>query len=74
MGGFLCVNGFDGGWPSIFYVFGAAGLLWSIVWFLILSDSPRTNRFIKDREKYYILDVTKDTVAAHAAGESVRDF
>ncbi len=22
LAGYLCVNGFDGGWPSIFYIFG----------------------------------------------------
>ncbi len=22
LGGYLCVNGFDSGWPSIFYIFG----------------------------------------------------
>lgn len=23
LSGYLCVNGFDGGWPSIFYIFGS---------------------------------------------------
>ena len=29
LGGYLCTNGFDGGWPSIFYIFGMFNLFYS---------------------------------------------
>jgi sugar phosphate permease len=51
---FLCINGFDGGWPSIFYVFGIFGIIWIIVFLLIASDSPSTHRFISTHEKIFI--------------------
>jgi MFS family permease len=70
LGGFLCVNGFDGGWPSIFYVFGIAGLVWSAIWFVTASDSPDDNRFIGDNEKEFILNETKETRSSHSEGES----
>lgn len=70
LGGFLCVNGFDGGWPSIFYVFGGLGILWFILWMVFASNSPDENRFIGENEKEYVLDKTKETRSSHAEGET----
>lgn len=42
------------GWPSIFYVFGAAGILWSIVWFFIGANSPAQHPTITVDEKKFI--------------------
>ncbi|CAF0884906.1 unnamed protein product [Brachionus calyciflorus] len=61
LGGILCVYGFDGGWPSIFYLFGTAGIIWSLILFFIASDSPKDHFFISDKEKKYILEETKKT-------------
>lgn len=63
LGGFLCVYGFAGGWPSIFYVFGAMGIVWFVVWMIVASKSPADNRFIGEVERQYILDNTKEAVA-----------
>nr|KAG5698155.1 hypothetical protein BaRGS_001750 [Batillaria attramentaria] len=54
IGGFLCAYGFDGGWPSVFYVIGAVGFIWCVVWMVFASDSPDQNRWISDIEKKYI--------------------
>lgn len=58
-GSFLCVSGFDSGWPSIFYIFGVLSLIWSVGFFFIVTDTPAQNRFISQREKDYIIRETK---------------
>ena len=63
LGGFLCVYGFDGGWGSIFYVFGSVGIVWFIFWMLLTSKSPEEHRFISEEEKLYIQERTKAAVA-----------
>lgn len=54
LGGYLCVNGFSGGWPSIFYVFGIVGVVWTIMWIALSSKSPAEHHFISEKEKAYI--------------------
>ncbi|CAK5019148.1 unnamed protein product [Meloidogyne enterolobii] len=56
LSGLLCRHGFDGGWPSIFYLFGAIGLFWCLIWFLIGADSPQKHKTIKENEREYILE------------------
>ncbi|CAF0884868.1 unnamed protein product [Brachionus calyciflorus] len=59
LGAYLCVSGFDGGWPSIFYIFGIVGCVWSILFMFIISDTPETNRFITESEKEYLINEAK---------------
>ena len=54
LSGLLCDHGFAGGWPSVFYVFGAAGCAWSFVWFAICHSSPSTHPRISVAERRYI--------------------
>lgn len=71
LGGYLCVSGFDGGWGSIFYIFGAAGIVWCIAWFILSASSPSEHRFISENEKNYILKATEDIVSNHNEHESL---
>lgn len=59
-GGYLCNNGFDGGWPSIFYIFGILGILWSFVWFFIFTDNPQQNKYMKQIEKQHLINELGD--------------
>lgn len=68
LGGFLCVYGFDGGWPSIFYIFGIFGIVWSVVFMFVITDSPKTHRFISEREKEYLLMETAQATSARERG------
>lgn len=47
--------GLVNGWQSVYYITGVICMLWSIVWLLIASSAPETNRFISKTEVYRIL-------------------
>lgn len=69
LSGLLSEYGFSGGWPSIFYVFGAIGTVWSVAFLLFVSEDPEKSPGIKDAEKKYILSSLWG-----AAGSSVSGF
>ncbi|XP_035223290.1 sialin-like isoform X2 [Stegodyphus dumicola] len=52
--GYLCDNGFAGGWPSAFYVLGAAGFLWFALWLFFVFDTPAKHPRISSFELEYI--------------------
>lgn len=54
LSGLLSEYGFDGGWPSIFYVFGLVGLIWSIAFLMLVHEDPSTHPHIDEKEKKYI--------------------
>lgn len=51
----LCKHGFAGGWPSVFYLTGLLGVVWSIFWILLASGSPEKHKFISVEERFYIV-------------------
>ena len=53
LSGVLCDYGLAGGWPSVFYVFGTVGCVWSAAWFLLCYDSPATHPRISTTERKY---------------------
>ncbi|KAK7082633.1 hypothetical protein SK128_005066 [Halocaridina rubra] len=53
--GWLCDTDFLGGWPSVFYVFGALGLFWGIAWFLLIYNHPEVHPRISPEEKNYVI-------------------
>lgn len=42
------------GWPSIFYIFGALAIIWSVAFFYYGADAPSDHRSISQEEKMYI--------------------
>lgn len=50
LGGLLASSSFLGGWPSVFYVFGAAGILWSVLWFLLIKEDPKRNAVLSGED------------------------
>ncbi|KAH9496064.1 hypothetical protein Btru_012626 [Bulinus truncatus] len=54
IGGYLCAYGFDGGWPSVFYIIGALGFVWCVLWCIFVNNTPDEDKSISDIEKKYI--------------------
>ncbi|KAJ1524954.1 hypothetical protein ONE63_009810 [Megalurothrips usitatus] len=54
LSGLLSRYGFAGGWPSIFYVFGAVGALWSLGFLFTVYEDPDCHPTISDPERDFI--------------------
>uniref|UniRef100_A0A8C7G8M5 Si:ch1073-513e17.1 n=1 Tax=Oncorhynchus kisutch TaxID=8019 RepID=A0A8C7G8M5_ONCKI len=53
------------GWPAVFYMFGGAGCIWAVFWFILVSDQPGTHPRISTREKDYIINSIGKGGGAH---------
>jgi len=66
LSGVLSDYGFAGGWPSVFYVFGMFGCVWSVAWFLLCYNSPSTHPRISTVElKYWETMIGATDLVAH---------
>ena len=43
-------------WDWVFYFFGIISIVWSALWFTLVSDSPKDHLTISNKEKNYILN------------------
>ncbi|XP_064642406.1 sialin-like [Lineus longissimus] len=75
LSGFLCVYGFDGGWPSIFYLSGIGTLTWLVFWTVFVYDSPDKHPYISEEERREIHDsIDKQVKQAKNEGIPWLDF
>jgi MFS family permease len=44
----------DGGWPSVFYLFGSLGVLWFIFWIFLFYNNPQSHPFISEEERIFL--------------------
>jgi len=62
------------GWESLFYFFGAIGVVWFIIWITVVRESPAKDRFISKDELDYInssLGNVKKTIAPPPPWKSI---
>ncbi|XP_037542953.1 sialin [Nematolebias whitei] len=53
-------------WPYVFYLFGAVGLVWFILWAFLVFDSPNTHPRISEQERLYITNSLKHELSTSA--------
>lgn len=64
LSGLLAEYGFDGGWPSIFYMFGLVGVIWSIAFIFLVYEDPEQDPKISEKERKYIVNSLWGTAKA----------
>ncbi|XP_055959203.1 sialin [Patella vulgata] len=69
--GLLCQYGFNGGWPSIFYVLGACGFIWFLAWMILIHDSPEQHPRISEKEKKYITSCLSGKISNNQMKRSI---
>ncbi|XP_077285427.1 sialin-like [Arctopsyche grandis] len=54
----MVISGFlmdaEGNWPSVFYTFGSLGVVWFILWTILVYSEPKLHPFISDDEKAFL--------------------
>jgi ACS family sodium-dependent inorganic phosphate cotransporter-like MFS transporter 5 len=58
----LCETGLAGGWPMIFYIPGASGLILSVVFYQVAFSSPANHPRISIEEQKYLLVSCRQSV------------
>ncbi|XP_068424990.1 sialin [Clinocottus analis] len=53
-------------WTYVFYVFGAVGLVWFVLWTFLVFDSPNSHPRISERERLYITSSLKNELSSSA--------
>uniref|UniRef100_A0A8C5G956 Sialin n=1 Tax=Gouania willdenowi TaxID=441366 RepID=A0A8C5G956_GOUWI len=54
------------GWPYVFYISGAVGLLWFVLWSALVFNSPDTHPRISEQERLYITNSLKNELSPTA--------
>ncbi|XP_045529093.1 putative inorganic phosphate cotransporter [Pieris brassicae] len=44
----------EGSWENVFYLFGAIGVAWFVIWSFLCYSTPNTHPFISDAEKKFL--------------------
>lgn len=55
------------GWPLVFYLYGGAALVWSVLCLIFIYNSPAVHPTIGEPEKYFI-----EHSLGHSEGKTVR--
>lgn len=74
LSGLLSEYGFDGGWPSIFYVFGLVGVVWSVAFIIFVYEEPTSHPHIDEKEKKYIVSALWGTATVSVSLQHWHSF
>lgn len=53
-------------WTYVFYLFGAVGLVWFVLWAVLVSNSPNDHPRISEQERLYIVSSLKNELSTSA--------